>query len=120
MAVRPFRIFLIIVFIITAATATILVVDSRLSTARNNSERKFISIYIYLSLAKERYAGRPDSLVLVTSDIFAANHVDSVWMSEYASELTRDLSRGERIWSEIIKGLDSLRAEVNEENPLSP
>jgi len=108
MAVKPYRIILLAITIIAGAAA-IHVHRSRHLTSKLHDERKFVSTYIDLSIARERYSDYPDSLRDQIAVVYERNGADSIWMAQYAKKLSPNIDRSDRIWNEIVVRLDTLR-----------
>jgi hypothetical protein len=109
MAVKPSRLFFLILLIVLAGIAVTLVIRSRhIISGRNNAD-KFISTYLALSIAREQLGGQPDSLKSTFQHIFKRYGTDSLWMDSYARGLSKNLGDSQRVWEEITGRLDSLK-----------
>ncbi|OGC94871.1 MAG: hypothetical protein A2W25_14200 [candidate division Zixibacteria bacterium RBG_16_53_22] len=109
MAVRPFKTFLIILILIVAGVGAIYIVQSRRHYTRRMQYERFVSAYVALSIAREKYPSSPDSLSMAYDSILAAHGVDSAWLSSFAASLSADIHQSSRIWDKIVARLDSLR-----------
>jgi hypothetical protein len=109
MAVKPLAKLALIFLVILAGILVTINARSRLLDYRKSQEKRFISTYLAMSVARERFIINPDSLKTALKDIFEINGTDSVWMADYGSGLSIDLKRGNRIWADITTKLDSLR-----------
>jgi hypothetical protein len=109
MAVKPFRLFLIVLILILAGIAVTLVAKSRLSISSEVDNNKFITTYIALATAKEQLSSSPDSLKKALHHIFNRYGTDSLWMDNYARNLSKNLSKSLKTWDMITGRLDSLR-----------
>jgi hypothetical protein len=109
MAVKPFRIILLALILILAGIATIKIVRSRLSIARQMDNERFVKTYVELSTAREKFSSDPDSLRIMYNRIFEENGTDSAWEHKYAETLSSDLTIGRKVWSKIVSRLDSLK-----------
>jgi hypothetical protein len=118
MAVRPLAKLALIFLVIFAWIALIIGARSRLLSYRKSQENRFISTYLAMSVAREKYVNNPDSLRASSQAIFDKNETDSVWMVDYGRKLSIDLVRGERIWATIISKLDSLKKTPDPESLL--
>jgi hypothetical protein len=110
MAVRPIRIFLLIVIMIAAGAGAVLYARFRLRLIHQERIERFVETYTALSLASGLRGSNPESLSVVFDSIYAANKTDSVWISAFASSLADDIHRGAAVWDIILARLDSLRA----------
>jgi hypothetical protein len=113
MAVKPFAKVALILFVILAGIAVTMGARSRFLNNRKSQEKRFVSTYLAMSLAKERFIGNPDSLKIALMDAFDKYGTDSVWMADYGKRLSVDLKLGNRIWADITTKLDSLKKESN-------
>lgn len=112
MAVKPYRKTIVILAIIAVAAGVCIARSRHLASARED-EMKFVSTYVKLSIARERFANQPDSLRGATSLTYLNNRTDSLWMDVFSRKIADDPGRGERIWSNITARLDSLRKQPN-------
>jgi hypothetical protein len=113
MAVKPLTKLALFFLVILAGIAVTIGARSRLLNYRKSQEKRFVSTYLAMSLAKERFIGNPDSLSIALRDVFDKYGTDSVWIADYGKGLSIDLKRGNRIWADITTKLDSLRKEPN-------
>jgi hypothetical protein len=113
MAVRPLVKLALIFLVIFAGIAMAINIRSRLFDYHKSQEKRFVSTYLAMSVARERFINDPDSLKTTLKDIFEKYGTDSVWMADYGKGLSIDLKRGNRIWADITTKLDSLRKESN-------
>jgi hypothetical protein len=95
--------------LVVAGVGTIYIFQSRRHHSSQVQNERFISTYAALSMAQEKYRLSPDSLSAAYDSIFAANRVDSAWLSDFAASLPNDIHQSLRFWNEIVRRLDSLR-----------
>jgi hypothetical protein len=113
MAVKPLANLALIFLVILAGIAVAIGARSRLLNYSTSQEKRFVSTYLAMSLARERFIGNPDSLKIALKDVFEIYGTDSVWMANYGKRLSIDLKLGNRIWADITTKLDSLRKNPN-------
>jgi hypothetical protein len=109
MAVKPSRLFFLILLIILAGIAMTMIIRSRHIISERNSADKFISTYLALSLARDQFGSQPDSLKVTFQHIFKHYGTDSLWMDNYARSLSKNLGNSQKVWEEITGRLDSLK-----------
>ena len=113
MAVKPFAKLALILFVILAGIAVTMGARSRFLNYRKSQEKRFVSTYLAMSLAREKFIGNPDSLSIALRRVFDKYGTDSVWMADYGKKLSIDLKLGNHIWADITTKLDSLKKEPN-------
>jgi hypothetical protein len=110
---KTIKIFAVLILVLAGALA-IIIVRTRLLSISQKDESRFIAAYVNLSVANGRYIDNPDSLRIARNEAYKLTQTDSLWIENYAAELSKDLSKSSRIWDEIIIKLDSVRAVPSE------
>ena len=108
-AVKPYLRLALVILIIIAGVLAIRITRSRLLYLNHEADNKFISTYVDLSIAKERYGNSPDSLHLAFRKIYQKNQTDSLWMAAFIEKLTGQVDKSERIWATVVAKLDSFQ-----------
>jgi len=117
MAAKPAIRFLLILILILAGVAVIKFTRSRFLFQNQKDDDRFISTYIGLSLASEKYSTQPDSCRINAANIFAENGTDSVWMADYTMKLSGDITKSSILWQRIVAKLDTIRQELKPKLP---
>lgn len=107
---------LLTIIIILAAITAIAVLQyqrHRHIDSVTTDDEKFVSTYMELAVARETFAGNPDSLTSVYERIFSQNGTDSIWMLQHIRSISDDTGRRLLLWGRIVDRLDSLK-----ENPI--
>lgn len=108
-AAKPYIRLLIVVLLIIAGVLAIRFARSRFLSLRLEADNKFVTTYVELSIARERYGNSPDSLNLAFRTIYLKNNTDSLWMAAYIKGLAGQIDKSERIWNKVATKLDSLQ-----------
>jgi hypothetical protein len=112
MAAKSSRILLFIALVIAAGIGAFIIARSRLRHSRLQEAERFVSTYVALSIAHEKYRSQPESLQAAYAEIYQEAGADSAWMFDFTGRLALDPARGEIIWSKIVRSLDSLRGDT--------
>jgi hypothetical protein len=108
-AAKPYIRLLIVVLIVIAGVLAVRFARSRFIYLRLEADNKFISTYVDLSIARERYGSSPDSMNLAFRTIYLKNNTDSAWLAAYIKGLAGNIDKSEHIWSKVATKLDSLQ-----------
>jgi hypothetical protein len=102
---------LTIIVLLTAITAIAVMQFQRYRYTDRISidDEKFVSTYAELAVARETFAGDPDSLTSVYERIFSQNGTDSSWMLQHVRNISDDSGRWLLLWDKILGRLDSLK-----------
>ena len=108
-AAKPYLRLIIVVVLIAAGVLAIWFARLRLLNLQQSAENRFVSAYVDLSIARERYGNNPDSLEAAFREIYLNDDIDSAWMAGYVKKLKGDIDKSERIWGKVTARLDSLQ-----------
>ena len=108
-AAKPYIRLLIFVLLIIAGVLAVRFARSRFLYLRLEADNKFVTTYVELAIARERYGDSPDSLNLAFRTIFQKNSTDSIWLAAYIKGLAGNIDKSEHIWSKVATKLDSLQ-----------
>lgn len=111
MAVKPLQVLIVSLILIAICAGAYYGLRQKMASDRATDEQKFISAYIALAVARERYSANPDSFNLIADRIYAKYQADSTWMRNFADRLAKNVGRSRHVWQNITSGLDSLRTE---------
>ena len=102
---------LTIIVLLAAITAIAVIQFQRYRhTGRLSADdERFVSTYTELAVAREMFAGDPDSLASVYERIFLQNGTDSTWMLHHIESISHDTKRRLILWDRIVDRLDSLK-----------
>jgi hypothetical protein len=108
-AAKPYIRLFIVLLLIVAGVLAVRFARSRFLYLRREADNEFVSTYVELSIARERYGNSPDSLNLAFRAIYLKNNTDSVWLAAYIKKLAGQIEKSEHIWSKVATKLDSLQ-----------